>query len=116
MSTSAGVRLGVVGATGQVGAVVRRLLAERDFPIASIRFFASARSAGTTIEFRGEPITVEDASVADPSGLDIAIFSAGATMSRVQAPRIFKSCSSRAFVSLRLTLARWSQTPRSWIA
>tara|TARA_Y100000817_G_scaffold301850_2_gene282200 strand:+ start:725 stop:1792 length:1068 start_codon:yes stop_codon:yes gene_type:complete len=87
MSTSAGVHLGVVGATGQVGAVVRRLLAERDFPIASIRFFASARSAGTTIEFRGEPITVEDASVADPSGLDIAIFSAGATMSRVQAPR-----------------------------
>ena len=66
---------------------MRRLLAERDFPIASIRFFASARSAGTTIEFRGEPITVEDASVADPSGLDIAIFSAGATMSRVQAPR-----------------------------
>ncbi len=87
MSTSAGVHLGVVGATGQVGAVVRRLLAERDFPIASIRFFASARSAGTTIDFRGEPITVEDASVADPSGLDIAIFSAGATMSRVQAPR-----------------------------
>ena len=87
MSTSAGVHLGVVGATGQVGAVVRRLLAERDFPISSIRFFASARSAGTTIEFRGEPITVEDASVADPSGLDIAIFSAGATMSRVQAPR-----------------------------
>ena len=87
MSTSAGVHLGVVGATGQVGAVVRRLLAERDFPIASIRFFASARSAGTTIAFRGGPITVEDASVADPSGLDIAIFSAGATMSRVQAPR-----------------------------
>jgi len=87
MSTSAGIHLGVVGATGQVGAVVRRLLAERDFPIASIRFFASARSAGTTIDFRGEPITVEDASVADPSGLDVAIFSAGATMSRVQAPR-----------------------------
>ncbi|TPW73462.1 aspartate-semialdehyde dehydrogenase [Schumannella sp. 10F1B-5-1] len=86
MSTS-GIRLGVVGATGQVGAVVRRLLEERDFPIAEIRFFASARSAGTTLPFRGEQITVEDASVADPTGLDVAIFSAGATMSKVQAPR-----------------------------
>ena len=87
MSSSMGVRLGVVGATGQVGAVVRRLLEERDFPISEIRFFASARSAGTTIPFRGEDVLVEDASSADPSGLDIAIFSAGATMSKVQAPR-----------------------------
>jgi aspartate-semialdehyde dehydrogenase len=87
MSTTAGVRLGVVGATGQVGAVVRRLLEERDVPISEIRFFASARSAGTTIPFRGEDIVVEDASTADPSGLDIAIFSAGATMSKIQAPR-----------------------------
>lgn len=85
--TTAGVRLGVVGATGQVGAVVRRLLDERDFPIGEIRFFASARSAGTTLPFRGEEVVVEDAAVADPTGLDIAIFSAGATMSRVQAPR-----------------------------
>ena len=82
-----GIRLGVVGATGQVGAVVRRLLAERDFPVKEIRFFASERSAGTTLEFLGRDIVVEDASVADPSGLDAAIFSAGATMSRVQAPR-----------------------------
>jgi aspartate-semialdehyde dehydrogenase len=87
MSTTTGVRLGVVGATGQVGAVVRRLLEERDFPISELRFFASARSAGTTIPFRGEDIVVEDASTADPSGLDIAIFSAGATMSKIQAPR-----------------------------
>lgn len=82
-----GIRLGVVGATGQVGAVVRRLLEERNFPLAEIRFFASARSAGTTLPFRGEQIVVEDASTADPSGLDVAIFSAGATMSKVQAPR-----------------------------
>ena len=81
------IRLGVVGATGQVGAVVRRLLVERDVPLAEIRFFASARSAGTTIEFRGEQITVENAETADPTGLDIAIFSAGATTSRAQAPR-----------------------------
>ncbi|AWB85625.1 aspartate-semialdehyde dehydrogenase [Mycetocola zhujimingii] len=82
-----GVNLGIVGATGQVGAVMRRLLEEREFPIASIRFFASARSAGSTISFRGEEITVEDAATADPSGLDIALFSAGATGSRAQAPR-----------------------------
>jgi len=84
---SAGIRLGVVGATGQVGAVVRRLLVEREVPISEIRFFASERSAGTTLEFRGEQIVVEDASVADPTGLDVAIFSAGGAMSKVQAPR-----------------------------
>lgn len=84
---SAGIRIGVVGATGQVGAVVRRLLDERDFPLAEIRFFASARSAGSVLPFRGSDIVVEDASLADPAGLDIAIFSAGATTSRAQAPR-----------------------------
>jgi aspartate-semialdehyde dehydrogenase len=84
---SNGVNLGVVGATGQVGAVMRTLLAEREFPIASIRFFASARSAGTTLTFRGEEIVVEDAATADPTGLDIALFSAGATTSRAQAER-----------------------------
>ncbi|HWM35234.1 MAG TPA: aspartate-semialdehyde dehydrogenase [Pseudolysinimonas sp.] len=86
MSTH-GVRIGVVGATGQVGTVVRRLLEERDFPVAEIRFFASARSAGTTIAFQGADVVVENAETADPSGLDVAIFSAGATMSKVQAPR-----------------------------
>jgi aspartate-semialdehyde dehydrogenase len=84
---NAGIRIGVVGATGQVGAVVRRLLDERNFAVAEIRFFASARSAGTILPFRGQPITVEDASTADPTGLDIAIFSAGATTSLAQAPR-----------------------------
>jgi len=82
-----GVRVGVVGATGQVGAVMRRLLDERDFPIEELRFFASARSAGTTLPWRGGEIVVEDAATADPSGLDIALFSAGATTSRAQAPR-----------------------------
>ena len=81
------VRIGVVGATGQVGAVVRRLLEERDFPVEEIRFFASERSAGTTLHFKGEEILVEDAATADPTGLDIAIFSAGATTSKAQAPR-----------------------------
>jgi aspartate-semialdehyde dehydrogenase len=81
------VNVGVVGATGQVGAVMRRLLEERDFPIASIRFFASARSAGSTLPFKGQDIVVEDAATADPTGLDIALFSAGATGSKAQAPR-----------------------------
>ena len=84
------VNIGVVGATGQVGQVMRTLLEERDFPVSSsgsVRFFASARSQGKKLEFRGQQIEVEDAETADPSGLDIALFSAGATMSRVQAPR-----------------------------
>ena len=81
------VNIGVVGATGQVGAVVRQLLAERNFPVGQIRFFASARSAGTTLSFAGREVVVEDAATADPSGLDIAIFSAGATLSKAQAPR-----------------------------
>ncbi len=80
-------RIGVVGATGQVGQVMRTLLEERDFPATEVRFFASARSAGKKLTFRGQEIEVEDAETADPSGLDIALFSAGATMSRVQAPR-----------------------------
>jgi aspartate-semialdehyde dehydrogenase len=81
------VNIGVVGATGQVGQVMRTLLDERDFPATSVRFFASARSQGKKLEYRGQQIEVEDAETADPSGIDIALFSAGATMSRVQAPR-----------------------------
>ena len=82
-----GMRIGVVGATGQVGQVMRTLLEERDFPAKSVRFFASSRSQGKKLAFRGQEIEVEDAETADPAGLDIALFSAGATMSRVQAPR-----------------------------
>ncbi|OBG36859.1 aspartate-semialdehyde dehydrogenase [Mycobacterium alsense] len=85
------VALGVVGATGQVGRVMRALLEERDFPAAGgelkVRFFASARSQGRKLTFRGQEIEVEDAATADPAGLDIAVFSAGKTMSLVQAPR-----------------------------
>jgi len=66
---------------------MRTLLAERDFPIDEIRFFASARSAGTTLPWKGGEILVEDAATADPSGLDIALFSSGATSSRELAPR-----------------------------
>src|SRR3954465_9386908 len=80
-------KIGVVGATGQVGSVMRRLLAERNFPVSEIRYFASARSAGTTLDWKGPEITVEDAATADVSGLDIALFSAGATSSRELAPK-----------------------------
>jgi aspartate-semialdehyde dehydrogenase len=82
-----GLRVGVVGATGQVGGVMRRILAERDFPISELRFFASARSAGSALPWADGEIIVEDAATADPRGLDVALFSAGATTSRVQAPR-----------------------------
>jgi aspartate-semialdehyde dehydrogenase len=79
--------VGIVGATGMVGNVMRALLAERDFPHDELRFFASARSAGNKLEFAGRQILVEDAATADPSGLDVAIFSAGATTSRALAPK-----------------------------
>jgi aspartate-semialdehyde dehydrogenase len=81
------VSVGVVGATGQVGQVVRELLLERSFPLDIVRFFASARSAGTSLPFGDRSIVVEDVATADPAGLDIAIFSAGATLSKEQAPR-----------------------------
>jgi aspartate-semialdehyde dehydrogenase len=81
------VSVGVVGATGQVGQVVRQLLLERNFPLDSVRFFASSRSAGTTLPFGDTDVVVEDVVAADPAGLDIAIFSAGATLSKEQAPR-----------------------------
>jgi aspartate-semialdehyde dehydrogenase len=80
-------RLGIVGATGQVGVAMRQILLERKFPADEIRFFASARSAGTVLPYGDREVTVEDASTADPTGLDIALFSAGATTSRALAPR-----------------------------
>ncbi len=66
---------------------MRRMLVERAFPVDEIRYFASARSAGTTLPWGDDEIAVEDAATADPSGLDIALFSAGATASREVAPR-----------------------------
>ncbi|UAL29504.1 aspartate-semialdehyde dehydrogenase [Nocardioides rotundus] len=81
------VNIGVVGATGQVGVAMRQILLERDFPVDQVRFFASARSAGTVLPFGDREVTVEDAATADPTGLDIALFSAGATTSRELAPR-----------------------------
>jgi len=82
-----GLHVAVVGATGQVGAVMRRLLEEREFPIERIRYMASARSAGTTLPWLGEEIFIEDAETADLTGIDIALFSAGGSTSKALAPK-----------------------------
>jgi len=82
-----GLNIGIVGATGVVGDAMRRILAERLFPTDTIRLFASARSAGKRLPWGGREIAVEDAAVADPAGLDIVLFSAGAAISRELAPR-----------------------------
>jgi aspartate-semialdehyde dehydrogenase len=79
--------MGIVGATGMVGTVMRKLLAERKYPVTTLRLFASARSAGSIIEWNGQQIVVEDAAEADPHGLDVVLFSAGATTSRALAEK-----------------------------
>ncbi len=85
--SESGVNVAIVGATGQVGAVMRAILAERAFPIRELRLFATARSAGSAIDFGGVGVVVEDVATADVAGIDIALFSAGATGSRTHAPR-----------------------------
>lgn len=85
-------RIGIVGATGQVGGVMRKVLAERDFPVEQLRLFASARSAGRTLpwNFGGEvrDVVIEDAATADYSGLDIVLFSAGGATSKALAEKV----------------------------
>jgi len=84
----AGLNVGVVGSTGQVGTKMLEILRERDFPVASLRLFASARSAGRRLRWGGAEYEVEDASTADYSGLDIALFSAGGSTSKELAPKV----------------------------
>ncbi|GEB53017.1 MULTISPECIES: aspartate-semialdehyde dehydrogenase [Streptomyces] len=81
-------RIGIVGATGQVGGVMRDILAERKFPVDELRLFASARSAGRTLPWQGGEVTVEDATSADYSGLDIVLFSAGGSTSKALAEKV----------------------------
>ncbi|MDQ1084758.1 MULTISPECIES: aspartate-semialdehyde dehydrogenase [Microbacterium] len=85
--SDSGISLAVVGATGQVGTVMLEILAERSFPIRELRLFATARSAGTSVDFAGHSVVVEDVATADPAGVEVALFSAGATGSRAHAPR-----------------------------
>ena len=84
----AAVHIGIVGATGQVGGVMRAILAERRFPVSELRLFASARSAGRKLPWADGQVTVEDAATADYRGLDVVLFSAGATTSREIAARV----------------------------
>lgn len=81
-------RIGIVGATGQVGGVMRAILAERKLPVDELRLFASARSAGRTLPWEGDEITVEDAATADYAGLDVVLFSAGKGTSLELAPKV----------------------------
>ena len=83
-------RVAVVGATGQVGGVMRHLLDERDFPVDELRVLASARSAGRAMVWRDRDLVVEDAAAADYRGVDIALFSAGGGTSRELAPELPK--------------------------
>src|SRR5580704_5050177 len=81
-------RIAIVGATGQVGVVLRSILAERAFPVDEMRYLASSRSAGTTLPWGDQEITVEDAFTTDLSGIDLALCSAPASVSRTLAPRL----------------------------
>jgi aspartate-semialdehyde dehydrogenase len=81
-------RIAIVGATGQVGVVLRSILVEREFPVEEMRYLASARSAGTTLPWGDRDIVVEDAAVADLSGIDLALCSAPASVSLELAPRL----------------------------
>src|SRR5258707_9252901 len=81
-----GVHVGIVGASGLVGDIILSILGERQFPVASLRLFASGRSDGRYLRWKHTEILVEDASTADYSGLDIAFFSAGASTSLKLAP------------------------------
>ena len=77
----------VVGATGAVGRAMISILTERNFPVAELRLMASARSAGQKVETAWGEIEVEDLALADPAGIDIALFSAGGGRSREYAPK-----------------------------
>lgn len=80
-------RIAIVGATGMVGEAMRDILIDRKFQFDDVRFFASARSAGRKLQFGDREVIIEDAETADPSGIDIALFSAGASTSKVLAPK-----------------------------
>jgi aspartate-semialdehyde dehydrogenase len=81
-------RIGIVGATGQVGRVMRSILVERQFPVSELRFFASANSAGRRLPWGDHEVEVEDATTADYRGLDVVLFSAGGGTSRALAPKV----------------------------
>ena len=89
--SSAGYHVAIVGATGMVGSVMRSILEEREFPVASLRLLASSRSAGKTLPFKGEPHTVEELTERSFEGIDIVLSSAGSGISRTYLPHAVKA-------------------------
>ena len=91
MDKTACFTVGIVGASGAVGQELLRLLEERNFPVSTLRLFASARSAGKTVEFKGRPVVIEEAKPGVFSGVDVAFFAAGGKVTRALAPDAVKS-------------------------
>lgn len=87
MNAKTSCNVAVVGATGAVGETMLKVLAERKFPIGKLHVLASERSAGEKIEFEGQTLVVEDLAAFDPKGVDIALFSAGGSVSKEYAPK-----------------------------
>ncbi|MBX9402839.1 aspartate-semialdehyde dehydrogenase [Lysobacter sp. BMK333-48F3] len=87
MNAKTSCNVAVVGATGAVGETMLKVLAERKFPIGQLHVLASERSAGEKIEFGGKTIVVQDLAKFDPAGVDIALFSAGGSVSKEYAPK-----------------------------
>ncbi len=88
---NASINVGIVGATGAVGQELLRLLHDRNFPMASLRLFASARSAGKVAEYAGKKYTIEEAKPGVFAGVDVAFFAAGGSVTRALAPDAVKS-------------------------
>ena len=94
-------RVGIVGATGQVGGVVRSILAERQFPVSDLRCFASARSTGRRLPWGTDEVAVENADEASYDGLDVVLMSAGGATSRRLAERALNSGAYRHWISAK---------------
>ena len=82
-----GKRTAIVGATGAVGTTMLSILEERDFPVSDLRLMASSKSAGRVVPTKWGDVTVENLATADPSGIDVALFSAGGGRSKEYAPK-----------------------------
>jgi aspartate-semialdehyde dehydrogenase len=91
MDKTASFTVGIVGATGAVGQELLRLLEEREFPVSTLRLFASARSVGKTVAFRGRTLTVEEAMPGVFANVDVAFFAAGGAVTRSLAPDAVKA-------------------------
>ena len=83
--------IAIVGATGAVGNEMIKVLEEHQFPVAELRLLASQKSAGKTLTFKGQPIVVQELKEDSFSGIDIALFSAGASISQKFAPLATKA-------------------------